>query len=120
MKFQLAFGLVLSGMSAFAIAAVSPEEAAELGKSLTLTGAIQARNEAGTIPSFEGGLREAPAGFEPGRGYWVNTFKDEQPLFRIDASNYAQHADKLSEGQIELLKRNPEYYMAIFPTPRTA
>ncbi|MCL5042158.1 MAG: DUF1329 domain-containing protein [Gammaproteobacteria bacterium] len=120
MKLQLALSIALSGMSAYALAAVSPEEAAELGKSLTLIGAIQAGNEAGTIPAFEGGLREAPADFKPDSGYWANPFKDEQPLFRIDASNYEQHADKLSAGQIELLKRNPDYYMDIFPSHRTA
>lgn len=120
MKLQLALSIALSGMSAYALAAVSPEEAAELGKSLTLIGAIQAGNEAGTIPAFEGGLREAPADFKPDSGFWANPFKDEQPLFRIDASNYEQHADKLSAGQIELLKRNPDYYMDIFPSHRTA
>lgn len=120
MKLQLALSIALSGMSAYALAAVSPEEAAELGKSLTLAGAIQAGNEAGTIPAFEGGLREAPADFKPDSGYWANPFKDEQPLFRIDASNYEQHADKLSAGQIELLKRNPDYYMDVFPSHRTA
>lgn len=120
MKLQLALSIALSGMSVYALAAVSPEEAAELGKSLTLAGAIQAGNEAGTIPAFEGGLREAPADFKPDSGYWANPFKDEQPLFRIDASNYEQHADKLSAGQIELLKRNPDYYMDIFPSHRTA
>ena len=120
MRYALAFSLALSGISANAVAAVSSEEAAQLGKALTLFGAEQAGNEAGTIPPYEGGLRTAPAGFEPGSGYWVNPYKDEEPLFRIDSSNYQEHADKLSAGQLELLKRNPDYYLDIFPSHRTA
>ena len=120
MRYALAFSLALSGISANAVAAVPSEEAAQLGKTLTLFGAEQAGNEAGTIPPFEGGLRTAPAGFEPGSGYWVNPYKDEEPLFRIDSSNYQEHADKLSAGQLELLKRNPDYYLDIYPSHRTA
>ena len=50
MKLQLALTIALSGLSAYALAAVSPEEAAELGKTLTPWGAIQAGNAEGTIP----------------------------------------------------------------------
>ncbi|WP_193073434.1 DUF1329 domain-containing protein [Pseudomonas sp. FME51] len=121
MKLHFALSIVLTGIAAYSLAAVPAQEAAKLGESLTLLGAIQAGNEAGTIPPFEGGLREAPAGFEPGSGYWADPFKDEEPLFRIDASNYEQYAEQLSAGQIELLKRNPDtYYMDIYPSHRTA
>lgn len=121
MKLHFALSIALTGISAYSLAAVPEQEAARLGESLTRIGAIQAGNEAGTIPPFEGGLREAPAGFKPGSGYWNDPFKDEEPLFRIDASNYEQYADQLSAGQIELLKRNPDtYYMDIYPTHRTA
>lgn len=120
MKFQLAFGIALSGLSACALAAVSPQEAAELGKSLTPWGALQAGNAEGTIPSYEGGLREAPAGFKPDSGFWVDPFKDEKPLFRINSKNLDQYADKLSDGQKTLLQKNPEYYLDIFPSHRTA
>mgnify|MGYP003120625604 CR=1 FL=1 len=51
MRYALAFSLALSGISANAVAAVSSEEAAQLGKALTLFGAEQAGNEAGTIPT---------------------------------------------------------------------
>ena len=50
MKLQLALSLALTGLSACAFAAVTSEEAAELGKSLTPWGAIQAGNAEGTIP----------------------------------------------------------------------
>lgn len=120
MKLQVALGLMLSGMSSLSMAAVSAEEAAKLGDTLTRVGAIAAGNEAGTIPAYDGGLRTAPPGFEPDSGVWVDPFADEKPLFRITAANMAEHADKLSDGQKEVLKRNPDYYMDIYPTHRTA
>src|SRR5690606_11486039 len=120
MKLQVALGLMLSGISSLSMAAVSAEEAAKLGDTLTRVGAIAAGNEAGTIPAYDGGLRTAPPGFEPNSGVWVDPFADEKPLFRINAANMAEHADKLSDGQKEVLKRNPDYYMDIYPTHRTA
>ncbi|MBA1277958.1 MULTISPECIES: DUF1329 domain-containing protein [Pseudomonadaceae] len=120
MKLQVALGLMLSGISSLSMAAVSAEEAAKLGDTLTRVGAIAAGNEAGTIPAYEGGLRTAPPGFEPDSGVWVDPFANEKPLFRITAENMAEHADKLSDGQKEVLKRNPDYYMDIYPTHRTA
>ncbi|MBL4798565.1 MAG: hypothetical protein JKY50_14200, partial [Oleispira sp.] len=42
--------------SGSALAKVSSEEAAELGKSLTPLGAMAAANESGTIPAWTGGL----------------------------------------------------------------
>src|SRR5690606_2921401 len=120
MKLQLALSIALSGLSACAFAAVTAEEAAELGKSLTPWGAILAGNAEGTIPAYEGGLRQAPAGFQPDTGFWVDPFKDEKPLFRITAANVEQYADKLSEGQKELLRKNPDtWYMDIYPSHRT-
>ncbi|MES2263885.1 MAG: DUF1329 domain-containing protein [Pseudomonadota bacterium] len=112
--------------SAFAVlaapsfAAVTPEEAKQLGITLTEFGAIKAGNKEGTIPAYTGGLTKAPEGFKPNSGYWVDPFKNEKPLLRIDAKNVDEHADKLSEGQKMLIKRNPStYYLDIYPTHRT-
>ncbi|PCC99557.1 DUF1329 domain-containing protein [Halopseudomonas pelagia] len=120
MKLNIAIGLLLGGLSAASFAAVSPEEAEKLGQSLTAVGAIQAGNADGSIPPYEGGLRDAPEGFQPDSGFWVNPFKDEQPLYRITSENMAEYADLLSAGQKEVLQRNPEYYMDIYPSHRTA
>lgn len=120
MKLQVALGLMLSGISSISMAAVSAEEAAKLGDTLTRVGAIAAGNEAGTIPAYDGGLRAAPPGFKPNSGVWVDPFANEKPLFRITAQNMHEYADKLSDGQKEVLKRNPDYYMDIYPTHRTA
>lgn len=125
MKLQLALCVALGGLSDFAYAAVTPEEAQELGRSLTPFGAIQAGNAEGTIPPYEGGLGTAPADFKPG-SFWTNPFRDEKPLYRITADNVQEYADKLSEGQKTLLKQYPDtWYMDVYqatglrPTPPT-
>lgn len=110
----------LMGVATCSLAATSAEQAAELGKSLTAFGAIQAGNAEGTIPPYEGGLRTIPAGFKPDSGFWVDPFKDEKPLMRINSTNMAQYADKLSGGQKMLLEKYPEYYLDIYPSHRTA
>ncbi|WP_313054243.1 DUF1329 domain-containing protein [Pseudomonas lopnurensis] len=120
MKFQVALGLLLSGMSLSSLAAVSADEAAQLGKTLTPVGAEMAGNADGSIPAYEGGLRTAPPGFKPDSGIWADPFADEKPLLRINAGNMAEYEDKLSDGQKEVLRRNPDYYMDIYPTRRTA
>ncbi|MEH6386340.1 MAG: DUF1329 domain-containing protein [Pseudomonas profundi] len=120
MKHRLVLLAALSGLSTFSLAAVSPEEAAKLGESLTPWGAIKENNSEGTIPAYTGGLSTAPEGFEPDSGFWADPYKDEEPLFRIDSSNVDQYADKLSAGQKHLLQTNPGYYLDIFPSHRTA
>jgi len=119
MKRQLALSLALTGFATCAMAAVPANEAAEMGKSLTAFGAIQAGNADGSIPAYTGGMTSAPAGFKPESGFWVDPFKDEKPLFRIDSKNVDKYADKLSEGQKTLLRKYPDYYLDIFPSHRT-
>lgn len=110
--------LMLLGHSANA--AVSQDEAAQLGKTLTAIGAEKAGNKDGTIPPYTGGLTTSSADFKEGSGIYPNPFKDEKPLYTITAKNMAQYADKLNEGSKELLKRYPDYRMDIYPTRRTA
>jgi hypothetical protein len=106
-------------MSVASFTLAAGPDASELGKSLTQFGAIKAGNAEGTIPAYDGGLTKAPAGFVPDSGFWVDPFKDEKPLFRIDAKNVDQYADKLSEGQKTLIKKYPTYYIDIYPSHRT-
>ncbi|NQZ28706.1 MAG: DUF1329 domain-containing protein [Colwellia sp.] len=97
-------------------AKVTPEEAAKLGKELTLIGAEKAGNQAGTIPAYTGGLTA-----DRNVDYRVNIFADEQPLFTITAKNVDQYQDNLSPGQIALLKQYPDtYFMPVYKTHRTA
>lgn len=104
-----------------AAAAVSEEEAAKLGDSLTWLGAIKAGNEEGTIPEYTGGLTEPPANYDPSKpGIRPNPFPDEEPLLSIDQSNMDQHADRLTEGTKELMRRYEDFRIDVFPSHRTA
>jgi hypothetical protein len=117
---QLLSALALvSATAGPADAAVTPEEARQLGTTLTEFGAIKAGNKEGTIPAYTGGLTTAPPGFKRDSGFWVDPYKDDKPLLRIDAKNAAQYADKLSEGQKKLLKDNADYYIDVYPTHRS-
>ena len=82
-------------------AAVSEQEAAQLGKTLTPVGAEKAANKDGTIPEWTGGTTAAPAGWKPGQKR-IDPFAADKPLFAIDAANVDKYKDKLSDGQIAL------------------
>lgn len=106
--------------SASAFAAVSADEAKQLGATLTLVGAEMAGNADKTIPSYTGGLTTPPTGYEKGSGYRPDPFANEKPLYSINAANLAQHQSKLTAGTIELIKRYPSMRVDVYPTHRTA
>lgn len=110
----------LGSMSATTVAAVSEEEAAKLGQELTPFGATRAGNESGEIPAWTGGYTEVPSGYESGEPR-PNPFSGEKPLYSITADNMDEYADRLSDGQKQLLNRYPDTYrINIYPTHRTA
>src|SRR5512139_1364648 len=109
---------ILAVMSASAVAAVSPEEAAQLGRTLTPVGAEKAGNKEGTIPEWTGGVTTGPAGWKAGQKR-VDPFAADKPLFTIDASNVDKYKDKLSEGQVALVKQIKGYRMDVYPTRRS-
>lgn len=112
--------LSLALLSAAANAAVTPEEAAKLGTSLTPLGAEQAGNADGSIPAWTGGLSK-DAGAVDAAGFLADPYASEQPLFSITAQNVEQYQDKLSPGQVALFKRYPDSYkMNVYPTHRSA
>ena len=101
-------------------AAVSAEEASQLGNTLTPLGGEMAGNAAGTIPAWTGGLTVAPAGYEKGQHH-IDPFADEQPLFTITKANLNQYKANLSAGQIALFETYPNtYQMPVYKTHRTA
>lgn len=112
----VALSLALSGA---AMAAVTADEAKQLGTTLTAVGAEKAANQAGTIPAYSGGLTTAPAGFKAGDGIRPNPFADEKPRLVIDARNMAEHADKLTEGTKALLQKHPNFRVDVYPTHRS-
>ena len=88
-------------------AAVSEQEAAKLGKELTPVGAERAGNKDGSIPEWKGGVPKGKHKFTDPR---PDLFAADKPLFSIDASNVDKYKDKLSLGQIELLKTRKGYF----------
>ena len=113
----LALGLLLA--TSAALARPSDEEIARLGgPDLTPVGAERAGNADGTIPEWTGGVTKPPEGWEPGQKR-VDLFADDKILFTIDASNVDQYADKLSPGQINLIKSYDGYKMNVYPTRRS-
>ena len=108
--------IALAAMTGNAIAAASEQEAAKLGKELTPVGAERAVNKDGSIPEWKGGTPKAKHNFNDPR---PDLFAGDKPLFSIDASNVEKYKDKLSAGQIELLKTRKGYRMDVYPTRRS-
>jgi hypothetical protein len=99
-------------------AAATEQEAARLGKDLTPMGAEKAANKDGTIPEWTGGVTKAPAGWQAGQKR-VDPFASEKPVFSIDAASADKYKDRLSEGQLTLLRTLKGYRMDVYPTHRT-
>ncbi|MDG9783271.1 DUF1329 domain-containing protein [Metapseudomonas otitidis] len=111
--------LALSLLASQVMAAVSADEAAQLGTSLTPLGAEKAGNADGSIPAWTGGIGK-DAGAVDAKGFLADPFANEKPLFTITAQNVDQYKDKLSDGQVAMLKRYPETYrIPVYPTHRT-
>ncbi|MEA1923093.1 MAG: DUF1329 domain-containing protein [Pseudomonadota bacterium] len=100
-------------------AKISAEEAARLGKDLTPLGAEKAGNAAGTIPAWAGGITTPPANYKPG-DHHPDPFCDDKILFKINSANMAEYADQLSEGHKALLAADESYFLAVYPTRRSA
>ena len=99
LKGLFATGLLLC-LSNTALAAVSAEEAAKLGSSLTPLGGDKAANAAGTIPAWNGGITQAPVGYAGPGHHHVDPFAGDKPLFTISKANLEQYQE------IAVLRRN--------------
>ncbi|BCR25668.1 hypothetical protein KAM429_13110 [Aquipseudomonas alcaligenes] len=120
-KYLLQSGaLALSLLATSVMAAVSADEAAKLGTTLTPLGAEKAGNADGSIPEWTGGLPKN-AGTADDRGFLSDPFASEQPLFTITAQNVDQYKDKLTPGQVAMFKRYPDSFkIPVYPTHRSA
>ncbi|MBZ0333389.1 hypothetical protein MARI_10250 [Marinobacter sp. JH2] len=106
---------MLAGGSASA--GVSQDEAAKLGDTLTPMGAIKAGNGE-AIPAWDGGLVTPPANYKSD-GRYVDPFPNDKELFRIDQSNVNEYADKLTPGQVAMIKTYDSYFIPVYETRRT-
>ena len=115
--------MALAGMASTALAELSADQIARLGKDLTPIGAEQAGNAAGTIPPWEGGIKSAAeAGFPDFKdgGHHPDPFADDPVLYTVNAANMAQYSNILTEGNKALLKTYPDtYVMKVYPTRRS-
>ncbi|NNE06452.1 MAG: DUF1329 domain-containing protein, partial [Xanthomonadales bacterium] len=122
-KITFAAALLTMALAAPAAAKLSPEQLARLGTDLTPMGAIRAGNEDGTIPTWEGGITSAAdAGFPDFKsgGHHPDPFASDQVQFKIEKSNMAQYADKLTEGHKAMLNAYDSFFMNIYQTRRSA
>ena len=110
---------LLVALSLPATAEVTAAEAAKLGAELTPMGAEKAGNADGTIPAWDGGLSEPPAGYVAGEHH-RNPYADDTVLFTITAANMAEHADKLTPGHQAMLETYDTFNMKVYPTRRSA
>ncbi|HSC82752.1 MAG TPA: DUF1329 domain-containing protein [Pseudomonas sp.] len=116
----IAAAIAITCAAGSALAAVSPQEAAKLGQSLTPFGAEKAGNADGSIPAWTGGITQAPAGYKGSGSHHVDPFPDDKPLFTITKANLDQYKDKLSAGQIALFNAYPDtFQMPIYQSRRT-
>lgn len=110
------------GMSLLAtsvMAAVSADQAAKLGSTLTPMGAEKAGNADGSIGPWE--PLSKTAGSVDAKGFLADPYGSEKPLFTITAQNVEQYKDKLSPGQVAMFKRYPDSYkIPVYKTHRGA
>ena len=119
-KSTLAVLCLTSIAAGTALAAVSPDQAARLGKDLTPLGAEMAGNADGSIPPWNPNGTPVPEGFVPGSDNYIDAFPDEKPLYTIDGSNWQQYKDLLTTGTIGMFEKYGAdgFKIHVYPTHR--
>ena len=95
--------VALAALAAPAWAAVSADEAKQLGTTLTALGAEKAGNKDGTIPEYTGGIKP-PADFKPGSTVRPDPFASEKPRLVITGRDLAAQGDKRTQWAAFLRK----------------
>ena len=111
--------LLLATCALQAHASVDSAQAARLGQDLTPLGGERAGNAAGTIPAWDGGMAQPPANYQPGMHH-PDPYSADAPLYQVNSQNLAQHQAQLPDGLKLLLEKNPDYFLNVFPTRRSA
>lgn len=114
--------LSIATLGASAIAKTTPEEAAKLGGDvLGPLGGEVAGNADGTIPAWTGGLTGIPDNVTYKVGdFHPDPFADDPVIVEITPSNYSEHKDKLTLGQVAMFEKYPTFKMNVYKTRRTA
>jgi hypothetical protein len=116
---------VIIGLSAWALttgacAAVTADEAKQLGANLTPFGAEKAGNADGSIPAYNGAAIAPPAGYKPGSGRYPDPYASEKILVTIDAKNLAQYKDQVPAGVAAMLQQYPTFHLNVYPSHRNS
>lgn len=111
--------LVCLAIPTLALAKVSPQEAARLGKDLTPMGAEKAGNRSGTIPAWTGGIQKPIAGYSKGK-FHPDPYASDRVKVSINSTNWQKHKKYLTEGQIALLNKYPSYSINVYKSHRSA
>jgi len=112
----LVLGCVLASP---ATAEIPAEDIARLGDDLTPLGGERAGNAEGTIPEWDGGITEPPAGYVVGEHH-RDPYAGDRPLFVINAANLDEHRDRLSVGHQRMIETYSTFEMPVYPARRSA
>jgi hypothetical protein len=116
----LSLAVSLAFTSGAALAKVSSDEAAKLKSELTPFGAVRAGNKDGSIPEWNGGITQVPAGYTPG-DHHPDPYPQDKVMYTVTAQNLDQYKDLLTPGQIALFETYPDTYkMNVYQTRRSA
>ena len=116
-----AVAVALSLLAGGAMAKMSAEDVARLGKDLNPIGGIRAGSADGLLPEWTGNIVGLPPGIKwdgPGTPR-PDPWPDEQPLFIITKDNMDQYRERLSPGQLAMFETYPETFrMPVYPGHR--
>lgn len=109
----------LAMVASSAHAAVTADEAKQLGSTLTEFGAEKGANKDGSIPAYTGGL-EKVAGYDPkSMDTYIDPFQKEKPIYSVDSKNMTQYESVLMAGTKVLMKQYPSFKIDVYPSHRT-
>ncbi|NQD91113.1 DUF1329 domain-containing protein [Pseudomonas sp. CrR25] len=109
-------------LMAFALqvqAKVDAVQASRLGGDLTPLGGERGANATGTIPAWAGGLAQPIAGYQTGMHH-PDPYAGDTVQYVVNSKNLGQYQALLPLGLKALLESNPDYYLRVFPTRRSA
>ena len=102
-----------------AVAEISQEEIARLGRDLSPLGGERSGNADGSIPEWTGGITEPPAGYSIG-DHHLDPYPEDQPVAVINSGNLEEFRDRLSVGHQRMLELYPGFQLNLYPTRRSA
>lgn len=108
------FLISIASLLSAALAGANP-----LQDKLNPLGGERSGNADGSIPAWTGTIGEVSS--EKVGDIPVAVYGSDQPLYKVNANNMADYADKLTPGTQALLKKYPDsFYLNVYPTRRTA